>query len=419
MSDLKNLQEQRGKIHNQMVALGEVAKKEERGLNTEEIQKFDKMDAEFRQITDQINVLERMAAIKSEQALNAFEQRQAETKGESRSDNAIAPGANAGTYSDVFKRYISAGTENMTREERSILKTGLGESLETRAQSVGTNSAGGYLVPTDLANELVMIMKQFGGMLEAGTIIPTTSGNPLNFPTLDDTSNVGELVAENAASNAQDAAVGQKTLNAYKYGSKLIKVSYELLQDSAFDFVQIVGRIGMERLGRIINQHLTTGTGSSQPNGLITATSAGKTSASNSAVTMAELIDLYHSVDPAYRNAASWMFNDSTLSLIKKLTIGSADDRALWQPSFVAGEPDRILGSPFIVNQDVASFGADAKPIAFGDLSKYYIRRVGQTRIRRSDDRHIENDQSVFVMFERIDGELMDTSAVKHLLNPS
>lgn len=419
MSDLKNLQEQRGKIHNQMVALGEVAKKEERGLNTEEIQKFDKMDAEFRQITDQINVLERMAAIKSEQALNAFEQRQAETKGESRSDNAIVPGANVGTYSDVFKRYISAGTENMTREERSILKTGLGESLETRAQSVGTSSAGGYLVPTDLANQLVVIMKQFGGMLEAGTIIPTTSGNPLNFPTLDDTSNVGELVAENAASNAQDAAVGQKTLNAYKYGSKLIKVSYELLQDSAFDFVQIVGRIGMERLGRIINQHLTTGTGSSQPNGLITATSAGKTSASNSAVTMAELIDLYHSVDPAYRNAASWMFNDSTLSLIKKLTIGSSDDRALWQPSFVAGEPDRILGSPFIVNQDVASFGANAKPIAFGDLSKYYIRRVGQTRIRRSDDRHIENDQSVFVMFERIDGELMDTSAVKHLLNPA
>src|SRR5690606_11276142 len=142
--------------------------------------------------------------------------------------------------------------------------------------------------------------------------IETATGNAIPWPTLDDTSNKGSLLTENTQVNPQDLTFNTKTLNAYKYSSDLILVSNELLQDSALDVESIIRMALAERIGRILNEHFTTADGSSKPHGIVTASSLGVTAASQSAITADELIDLEHSVDPAYRSDPScrFMFND-------------------------------------------------------------------------------------------------------------
>ena len=140
--------------------------------------------------------------------------------------------------------------------------------------------------------------------------------------------------AENTQDSEQDMTFGVMTLDAYKYTSKIVRVSVELLQDSAFNLGAELGSLLGERLGRIQNTHATTGTGSSQPNGVVTASALGKTAASATAITTDEIIDLFHSVDRAYRGNSSFMAADSTVAAIRKLKDG--DSQYLWQPGLQA-----------------------------------------------------------------------------------
>jgi HK97 family phage major capsid protein len=109
-------------------------------------------------------------------------------------------------------------------------------------------------------------------------------------------------------------------------------------------------------MGRIANAKLTTGSGSSDVEGIVTNSAAGVTAASATAVTADEIIDLVHSVDPEYRQSpnAAIMMNDSTLTAIRKLKDGNGN--YLWQMGdFQIGTPQNILGYPVVVNQDMDS----------------------------------------------------------------
>ena len=110
------------------------------------------------------------------------------------------------------------------------------------------------------------------------------------------------------------------------------------------------------------------------------------------------------------------MMNDTTLSVIKKLTVGSSDDRPLWQPSIIQGEPDLLEGKPYIVNQSMAALAANAKFLLFGDFSKYVIRDAGMPRMVVARERFIDNDQTAYAILTRIDGELLINSAIKYLV---
>jgi HK97 family phage major capsid protein len=168
-----------------------------------------------------------------------------------------------------------------------------------------------------------------------------------------------------------------------------------------------------------LNTSCTTGTGSSQPNGVVTASTLGKTAASATAITFAEVLDLKHSLDPAYRVDPSFgfMMNDAILVYIKKLAIGASDARSLWMPSYVAGEPDRIDGVKYWINQAMETALTTGKKVMLcGDFSKYIIRMSQGMAIYRMNELYSENGLIGFRGVARWDGECINTAAIKHLI---
>lgn len=339
------------------------------------------------------------------------------------------PEAREKKKAEAFGAFLRHGFGGCTDEQREIIRAQsrevrqiVGEN-EARAQGVSTSAAGGALVPEDFMAELVKSLKAFGPMNDAEIVnrIETATGADLPWPTVDDTSNEGALLAENTQVGEQDVTFSSKTLEAYKYTTKLIRVSNELLQDSVFNVEEWLRMLMAERVGRILNRHFTTGTGSSQPNGIATASTLGVTAASSTTLTADELIDLEHSVDPAYRSDPScrFMFNDDTFKIIRKLKDGQSN--YLWQPADLrVGAPASFLGYPYSVNQAMNSFegispDGDNRPVIFGAMNRYAVRMVRALAVRRLTERYADYDQVGFVGFMRADGELMDTAAVKHL----
>ncbi|RAS16126.1 phage major capsid protein [Ensifer adhaerens] len=344
-----------------------------------------------------------------ERDLNAGDERR--PTGEDRSVQGGRQEDAAEVRAAAFRSYLRHGLDDMPAEQRKIVR-------EMRAQGVGTDSKGGYLVPEGFMAELVKSLKAWGPMLDPGITrqLTTSTGNSIPWPTMDDTSNEGALIGENTQVTESELAFGTKTLDAYKYTSGVVLVSAELLQDSAIDVEGTVRAAMAERIGRIGNRHLTVGTGSNQPNGIVTAATAVTGVAAAAAITFDNLIDLFHAVDPAYRDDPStrWMFNDGTLKALRK--IRDAEDRYVWQPADVrTGAPATILEKPYSINQAVAAIGASNKSVVFGAFNRYVVRMVREFAIRRLVERYADYDQTGFIGFTRLDGELLDAAAVKTL----
>lgn len=291
---------------------------------------------------------------------------------------------------------------------------------EYRAMSAVNAATGGTFVPpATMVRSLEQALLFFGGIMEVAEIINTASGEPLQWPTADDTTNSGVQLGESAAVTTQDPATAARTWGAYKFSSKEIKVPQELLEDSAFDVAAVIGEMLGTRLRRILNTKFTTGTGAATPNGIVTSSTAGKTTASATAIAADELIDLEHSVDVAYRMDPStgYMFHDLIKAVLRKLKDGNG--QYLWQPGMSTGAPDRINGFPYTINNDMQSTVATAtKTALFGQMNKYKVRMVGSVRLYRLDERHRENDQTAFISFIRADGNLLTAGVqpIKHLL---
>ncbi len=315
-------------------------------------------------------------------------------------------------YRAAFEMFLRHGVADMPQEHRQVLK-------ENRAQATDPGSAGGFLTPTEFMNELVIGMKDWGPMLDPGVTrqLVTATGNTMEIPTSDDTDNEGAILGENTQDTEQDMTFGQKVMDAFKYTSKIIRISEELLQDSAVSVEAEVNRAMSERLGRIVNRHLTVGDGDGQPEGIVTAAPMGHEAAA-SALTFDDVIDLYHSVDPAYRRGpqTAFMFNDSTLKVLRKIKDG--EDRFIWQPADArTGAPSSILDQPYAINQVIADVGTGNRSMVFGDMSRFMVRRVREFAIKRLVERYADWYQVGFLGFARFDGKLVDTKAVKHLVH--
>lgn len=322
-------------------------------------------------------------------------------------------------YGEAFHAWVRGGGEALTPEERTALRGGFVDGRELRAQGVATGSAGGYLVPEGFRNTLIETMKFYSSVREVAEVINTASGQTLPWPTNDDTANVGAILTENTAMSEQDLSLGQDELGAYMYTSKMVRVSFQLLQDSVFNLDAFLARKLGERIGRIQNTHFTTGTGSSQPLGIQTNATAGKTGASGqtTTVTYDDLVDLIHSVDPAYRSADSrFMMHDGTLGAARKLK--DSQNRPLWEPSVQAGEPDRLLGYGLAVNNNMPVMAASAKSILFGDFRRaYVIRDVLGVQLLRLTERYADYLQVGFAAYARTDATLQDAGAVRAYAN--
>ena len=163
---------------------------------------------------------------------------------------------------------------------------------------------------------------------------------------------------------------------------------------------------------------LTLGDASSKPQGIVTGASLGKTAASATAFTVNELVDLLHSVNAAYRRdpSCAWQFNDATAGTIRKLAIGSGDARGLWEPDLKLDRPDRLLGFPIYINNDMASaLTTGQKLVLFGAHSRYLIRKVRNFVSKRLDERYADELAVGFVTGTRLDGKVLDSAALKYL----
>jgi len=314
----------------------------------------------------------------------------------------------------LYAKWLRRGDSALSAEEWAGIRA---------TMSTTTGSEGGYSVQSDVASRLIESLKMYGGVREAADVITTMAGNPLSFPTSDGTSETGELIGENTTATAADPTFGTVAVNAYKFSSKIVAVPFELLQDSQIDVEAFVNARCATRIGRVTNTYFTTGTGSSQPRGVVTGAASGKvgTTGQTTTVIFDDLIDLVHAVDPAYRASPGvrFMMNDASLKIIRK--IKDSQGRPIFIPGYdgLGGAmPDTILGYNVTTNQDMATMAANAKSILFGDFKKYIVRDVmDASMFRFADSAYVKLGQIGFLMWARSGGNLTDTAAVKYYQN--
>lgn len=403
MPNTQQLREQRANIWEQMKEVMDLAERENRDFTAEESQKYARLESDLDSKGTEIERAERFTA-------RADEFDRVDRSGVVAKDTPSP--VEEVTYDKAFASYLKGGIARMSADEQQVIQKGFQNAL-----SVGTNSAGGYLVPPGYRQEFIVQMKDYGAVREVAQVISTDSGNPLQWPTMNDTSNVGRLLAENTQMSETDVVVGTATLGAYVYSSDLTRVSLQLAQDSAFDVGALVRRAHAERIARICNQHFTTGTGSSQPQGIVTGATNGKTAAGVAAITSDELIDLVHSVDPAYRRSprAQFMLSDTALALLRKLK-ASGTGEYLWQPNVQAGLAPTLYGYPYVINQDMAVPATGVKSALFGDFEAgYVIREVTDLQVITFTERYLDYLQVGHSSYLRTDGKVQNASAFKAL----
>jgi len=420
MTTIKELREQQARIAtNARAKFDEITAATDEARAAEIEREFDAMMADHDKIGDRIE--RAMKLEKVEASLRSGDPRA--PRGGDGETRGVDDGERV-DYRSAFHAYLRAqgNVGAMSGEERAVLSAGY-QAIEHRAQTTSA-TAGGYTVPTELMNILVKSMAAWGPMYDenVATVITTSGGGSITMPTVNDTSTAVVAHTEGTSltdDGGSDVTFGQKTLGAYAFNTEWLRVSKELADDSIFAMEQLLGDLLGERLGRRANTELTTGNGSTAPNGIVTASSLGKTTASATAITADEVIDLLHSVDPAYRQSpkAAFMFNDNTLSVLRKLKDGQGN--YLWQMGNVQqGTPGTLLGYRYYVNQAVGSIPAAAsatRVMLFGDFGKYYVRKVGAPLIGAIQDKDFWPGFGV-AGYIRFDGELADTAAVKHMI---
>lgn len=329
------------------------------------------------------------------------------------------------TYDEAFWRWTVSphgGTNRLKDEELRILET-----RGTSTQIGTTNSLGGFTIPESFSNELEVAMKWYGGILGAAGIMNDTIGGTLKYPSLDDTAVNGAVIAQGIGTTVSDLTFGNVLFGDYTIDSKIIKMSNELMNDNRVGLVQAtLGELLPARLGRAVNALLTNGTGTNQPYGLTTTvTNSALTTAGATAITKAELIRAQHSIDKAYRTGPNvgWMMHDTILGYLRTLDVGNTDTVQIFTPSLVAGEPDRLLGMPIYINNDLeAANGTTRLPVTakrhiyFGDFNKFKVRRIGGINLSRNESLYWAERAVGFMGWLRLDSNLVNASAIRYIL---
>lgn len=411
MATSNELRAQRANIWEQMKATHDRAETEKRDLTVEERKAWDDADKDLDRLDAAIADAEKYEA--RNKAYTAVD------RSELRPGGQVAPKDEkpGDAYAKVFTKYLKNGMVRLTAAEQDVLATGFTADADIQnALSVGTTTAGGYLVPPGWRQEFIVQMLAYGNVQQEAQVIYTDSGQPIQWPTMNDTTNTGRLLAENTQMTQTDVVLGTATLGAYVHSSDLTLASLQLVNDSAFDVDALVQRAHAERIGRGVNSYLTTGTGSSQPQGIVTGATSGVTAAGVAAITADEVIDLVHSVDPAYRNSsrAKFMLSDAALKLLRKLK--DTTNQYLWQPGLQAGVASQLYGYPVTINPQMAVPATGVKSVLFGDFyAGYVVRIVNGIQTITFTERYMDFLQIGHASFMRYDGKTQNASAYKAL----
>ena len=281
------------------------------------------------------------------------------------------------------------------------------------ALQIGDDAEGGYLVPDEYERTLVDALQEENRLRTLCKIIRTSSGDR-KIP-LVASHGTASWVEEEGAIPESDDAFGQITIGAHKIAS-MIKVSDELLQDSVFDIENYIATEFARRVGDAEEAAFINGDGSGKPYGMLHASNgaaAGVTSASATAITADELLDLIYSLKAPYRKRAVFLMHDSTIKAVRKLKDGNS--QYLWQPGMKEGEPDRLLGYRLVTSTHMPAIAASAKPLLFGDLTSYWIADREGRSMQRLNELYAATGQVGFRVTQRVDGRLVQTEGLKCL----
>ncbi len=398
MGKLKELREKRATVFGQIDELRKAA--DGREMTVEEQGKWDTLLSDYDKADQRVQQEERFEEMESRQAEQAYQSRQT-------ADGKDGDKAKDTEYRAAFVEYLMKGENGIGADER--------KRFEERAGISGV--AGGVLVPSSLASSIEVAIKTYGGMLEAGQIITTSTGGDLIMPTVNDTSARATIVAEYQKSTQRAPSFGSETLKAYTYRTPIIPVSLELLQDSAFNLEALLSELLADSFGRGMNEDLTIGNGTGKPKGIVNWATASDAEPAATAIKLDDIIDLIKSVDSAYGKLGRFMFNRSTLySLVK---IKDTTGRYIWQEGARDGTPPTLFGKTYILNDDVPDIGAGNASVLFGDFSKFKIRMVRDFRVIRLNELLAEYLSIGLFGFARMDGILLNagTHPVKKLVH--
>ena len=315
-----------------------------------------------------------------------------------------------------------------------------GWSNWTSGMGIGTPVASlptSVFVPQGFVYDIENALKAWGKFIENATELATATGAPLPYPTSNDVSVEAEIIGEGATASQQDVYIGNIVLQAWKYDTKIVPVSLELLQDSAFDMEKFLVERFAIRLARGLTRDFTNGNGNGCPRGIMQDATLGATaigahaSGNNSSTNYTEvnsigttdLLNLIHSVDPLYRINGKFMMHDLVIQVLEQLLDNFG--RPLFIPNPQTGKLESIFGYPIVMNQYMGTLSpspaATVQSVVFGDLKKYVIRKVKDLAVLRLVERAAEQGLVLFIGFARYDGRLIDagTHPVKYLLQPS
>lgn len=288
-----------------------------------------------------------------------------------------------------------------------------GQAPVTNALKEGTDPDGGYLVPDEFEKQLIQKFHEANILRSISNVIQTNSGEH-KIPVVA-TEGTASWMEEEAAYTESNTQFSQVSLGAHKLGT-LIKVSEELLNDSAFDLMGYLSEEFGRRLGDAEEKAFLTGTGSGQPTGMLndtTGATLGSTAKSSTDINFDDLIDLFYSLRAPYRKNAVFIMNDDTVKAVRKLK--DKNDQYIWQPSVQAGQPDRILNCPVLTSQYMPTLAASNKPVLFGDFNYYWIAdRQGRT-FKRLNELYAVTGQVGFLGSQRVDAKVILPEAIKYL----
>lgn len=395
MSRILELREKRAKAWEATKAFLDTKRGNDGLLSAEDTANYEKMEKDVVDLGKEIERLERQAAIDAE--LNKPTSTPLTNKPNGNPDGEEKKGRASDQYRKTF-------WNAMKRKNFYDVNNAL---------QIGTDSEGGYLVPDEFERTLVEALVEENFFRTIATVINTSSGDR-KIPVV---ASKGEAswIDEEGAFPESDDAFGQVSISAYKVAT-MLKVSDELLNDSAFNLEAYISKEFGRRIGAKEEEAFFVGDGTGKPTGIFNASggAAEGTTTSTANITFDDVMDLFYSVKSPYRKKAAWVLNDTTVKALRKLKDNNGN--YIWQPSVQAGQPDMILNRPYHTSSYVPEVAAGAKVMAFGDFSYYWIADRQGRSFKRLNELFAANGQVGFLASQRVDGKLILSEAVKTMM---
>ena len=386
---VNELRTKRATLWNTMEGFLDTHRTDKGVLSAEDDATYNNMEKELDALTTEIKRMERRDAIEAE--LNKPVGSPLTGKPEKQEPEKVGRASNA--YKEDFDRHLR------------------GKTLLHNVLSEGTDADGGYLVPEEFERQIVKTLDEANVIRFLAKVITTNSERKIPVAASHSTA---QWTLENGAYTESNPTFGQKQIDAYKL-TDLIRVSQELLQDSAFDLESYIADEFARAFGIAEEQAFCVGTGTNQPTGIFTVNggTVGVTAAATTAITADELISLVYALKSPYRRNAKFLMNDATVAAIRKLK--DLNGAYMWQPSVQAGQPDRLLGYEIYTSPYVPTLAAGALAVAFGDFQNYWIAdRAGRT-VQRLNELYATNGQVGYVATERVDGKVILAEGIQLL----